>query len=155
MLELLKCDTFWSAVSALATLAGAAAIVFAARQLRFEVWLKAQDLWVSDDFTADRGKVFARLDNLRKPWTPEDEAVGLGVCRRVDEFVRLAPYLGKGRMLRVWGDPLAKAWVVLEPLVRKERDRTAWQTKWDAFERLGTKALSARPHLQAKQKEAN
>lgn len=124
-------------------------------QKRIEAWSKAQEIWISDDFTADRGKVFARLDNLRQPWTPEDEAVGLKVCRKVDEFVRLAPYLGERRMLSVWGDPLAKAWVVLEPLVRNERDRTAWQTKWDAFEKLGTKTLSARPHLQAKQREGN
>jgi hypothetical protein len=154
MLELVKSDTFWSAVSALATLAGAAAIVFAVWQLRFEAWLKAQEIWVSDDFTAARGKVFARLDNPGVPWTPEDEAVGLKLCRRVDEFVRLAPYLGRRRMLKVWGDPLAKAWLVLEPLVRKERDRTAWQTKWDAFETFGNRALSARPHLQAKQQGA-
>lgn len=150
MLELIQSGTFWSAVSALATLAGVAAILFAARQLRFEAWLKAQEIWVLDDFTADRGKVFVRLDNLSQVWTPEDEALGLKTCRRVDEFVRLAPYLGKRRMLRVWGDPLAKAWLVLEPLVRLERDRTAWPAKWDAFERFGTKALSARPHLRAR-----
>jgi hypothetical protein len=153
MLELIKSDTFWSAVSALATLAGAAAIVFAARQLRFEAWLKAQEIWGS--FIVDRGKVFARLQDLRQPWTPEESVIGLNVCRKVDEFVRLAPYFGERRMLRVWGDPLAKAWVVLEPLVRDERDRTAWQTKWDAFERLGTKVLSDRLHLQAIQQEAN
>ena len=150
MFELMKSDTFWSAVSALATLAGAAAIGFAVWQLRFEAWLKAQEIWVSDDFTADRGKVFARLDHLQQ----EEEAVGLKVCRRVDEFVSLAPYLGGRRMLKVWGDPLAKAWLVLEPLVRKERERTAWPTKWDAFEKFGTKALGVRPHLQAKQQEA-
>ena len=60
MVELIKSDTFWSALSALATLVGAAAILFAARQLRFEAWLKAQDIWVSNDFTVARGKLFAR-----------------------------------------------------------------------------------------------
>jgi hypothetical protein len=107
------------------------------------------------DFIADRGKVYARPQDLRQPWTPEERVIGLNVCRKVDEFVRLAPYFGERRMLTVWGDPLAKAWVVLEPLVRDERDETAWQTKWDVFERLGTKALSARFHLQAIQQEAN
>ena len=114
MFELIKSDTFWSAVSALATLVGAAAILFAARQLRFEAWVKAQDIWVAKDFTVARGKLFARLDNLQAPWESEDKTLGLNVSRRVDEFVRLAPYLGRRRMLAVWGDPLAKAWLVLE-----------------------------------------
>lgn len=155
MLEVIQSDTFWSAVSALATLAGAAAIVYAARQLRFEAWLKAQEIWGSDDFIVDRSKVFARLQDLRQPWTPEEKVVGLRVCRKVDEFVRLAPYFGERRMLTVWGNPLATAWVVLDPLVRDERDKTDWQTKWNAFETLGKKALSTQPHLQAKQQEAN
>ena len=154
MLELLKCDTFWSAVSALATIVGAAAIVFATKQLRFDAWLKAQEVWVSKEFTADRAQVFARLDNLKEPWTPEQKLVALNVYRRVDEFVRLAPYLGNRRMLAVWGDPLAKAWLVLEPAVREERTKTGWTTKWDAFQKIGTKALSTRPGLQAKQQRA-
>lgn len=149
MLDLIKSDIFWTAIGALATVVGAAAIVFAARQLRFEAWLKAQEIWVSDDFTAARGKIFSRLENLQQPWTPDDKVLGLIVCRRVDEFVRLAPYLGERRILRVWGDPLAKAWLVLKPLVREERNKTVWPTKWDAFERIGTKALRARPHLRA------
>lgn len=154
MIELIRSETFWSAVSALVTLVGAAAIVYAARQLRFEAWLKAQEIWVANDFTVARGKLFARLDNLRGPWEPEDKALGLTVCRRVDEFVRLAPYVGQRRMLAVWGDPLAKAWVVLEPLVSAERNATGWPTKWDAFEKFGRKALSARPDLQAKRDQA-
>lgn len=151
LVELIKSGTFWSALSALATLAGAAAILFAARQLRFEAWLKAQDVWGSNDFTLARGKIFARLDDLQASWALEDKALGLDVCRRVDEFVRLAPYLSQRRMLAFWGDTLAKAWVVLDPLVSEERIATAQPTKWDAFERLGRKALSTRPHLQAKQ----
>ena len=152
VLELIKSDTFWSAVSALATLAGVGAILFAARQLRFEAWLKAQDIWVADDFRNARGKIFARLDDLRASWGPEDKNLGLIVCRKIDEFVRLAPYLGKRKMLAVWGDPLAKAWLVLEPLVSEERKATAWPTKWDAFEKFGKKALRAQPHLQTKQR---
>jgi hypothetical protein len=155
MLELLKCETFWSAVSALATLAGVVVIIVAIRQLRFEAWLKVQEIWVSKDFRTDRGKIFARLDNVQQPWKPEDEVVGLDVSRKIDEFVRLAPYIGERRMLRIWGDPLAKAWLVLKPLVQKEREKTSWKTKWDAFERLGTKALNARPDLQKKEQKTN
>lgn len=155
MIELIKSETFWSAVSALATLAGVAAILFAARQLRFEAWLKAMEIWVAKDFTEARGKLFARLENLQAPWQPDDKALGLSVCRRVDEFVRLAPYLGRRRMLAVWGDPLAKAWLVLEPRVIEERQSCGWPTKWDAFERVGRKALNSRPDLKAKQDSAS
>ena len=56
------CDTIWSAVGAIASFIGALAIVFAAIQLYFNVWLKAQQVWVSSEFTADRKKIFARLD---------------------------------------------------------------------------------------------
>ena len=52
-------------------------------------------------------------------------------------------------MRKVWGDPLAKAWLVLKPLVREEQEKTGWETKWDGFEKVGAKALSKRPHLQA------
>ena len=148
MLELLKSDTFWLAVGALATVVGVVAIFYAGRQLRFAGWLKAQEIWVSDDFVVARGKLYARLEDLKQPWTPEQKAVGLTACRRIDEFVRLAPYLGKRRMLEVWGDPLAKAWLVLQPLVHEERELTGWSEKWDAFVKVGTKALGARPDLQ-------
>jgi hypothetical protein len=147
MLELLKCDTFWSAISALATLAGVVVIVIAIRQLRFEAWLKAQEIWVNPEFTKNRGKIFARLDNLNQPWKPEEEEIGYEVSRKMDEFAHLAPYLGNRKILRDWGDPIAKAWLILEPLVQKERAKTSWDNKWRAFQKLGTKSLKARPYL--------
>jgi hypothetical protein len=151
VIELLKSDTFWSALGALATLAGVGAILYAAKQLRFDAWVKAQDIWVSEGFTTARREVFARLDNLQAPWSAEEKTKGLNVCRRIDEFVRLAPYLGKRKMLAIWGDPLAKAWLVLEPLVTEERSTTSWPTKWDAFEKFGRKALAMNPQVRAKQ----
>lgn len=147
MLELIKSDTFWSALSALATLAGVVAILFAAKQLRFEAWLKAQDIWNAKDFREARGTLFARLDDHQDSWEPSDKELGLNVCRKVDEFVRLAPYLGRRKMLSVWGDSLAKAWLVLEPLVDNERKATSWPPKWNAFEKFGKRALSTRPDL--------
>src|SRR5436305_686507 len=139
MIELIKSSTFWSAVGALATLFGVGAILFAARQLRFDAFLKAQDIWVAKEFREARRKIFARLDNLGAPWKPEDKSLALDVCRKLDEFVRLAPYLGRRRMLAVWGDPLAKAWLVLEVRVSEERKTTGWSNKWDAFEKIGRK----------------
>ena len=142
--------TFWSAVTALATVAGVAAILYAGRQLRFGAWLKAQEIWVADDFVGIRRDLFSRLDDLEQPWTPEAKAAGLDACRKLDEFARLAPYLGRRRMLKVWGDPLAKAWLVLEPLVSEEREMTGFQDKWGGFEKAGAAALSVRFYVQEK-----
>src|SRR5438105_15665611 len=99
MMDLIKSDAFWSAVSAIATLIGAGAILFAARQLRFEAWLKAMDIWVGKEFTDARTKLFTRLENPQPSLLPEEKELELFVCRRVDEFVRLAPYLGRRRLL--------------------------------------------------------
>ena len=150
-MNLIKSDAFWSAVSAIATLIGAGAILYAARQLRFEAWLKAMDIWVGKEFTDARTKLFTRLENPQPFLKPEEKELELFVCRRVDEFVRLAPYVGRRRLLSVWGDPLAKAWLLLEARVLEEREVCNWPTKWDAFERLGKKALNSRTDLQAKQ----
>jgi hypothetical protein len=147
MLEFIKSDTFWSALTTLATFAGVFAILYAGKQLRFEVWVKAVDIWSSKEFTDHRRAIFRRLDDLQAPWAQEDKDRGLEVCRRIDEFVRLAPYMGQRRMLGVWGDGIAKAWVVLKPLVTEEREATAQPTKWDAFQKLGRKGLGTRPLL--------
>jgi len=147
MFDFIQSDTFWSAVSALATVIGAGAIAFAARDFHFSVWLKAQEIWRGPEFTKARGEVFARLDKPPQQWRPDETERALDVCRNMDEFARLAPYLGKRKMLAIWGDPLAKAWLVLKPLVEAERDKAHWKEKWDAFQALGDQALAERPHL--------
>ena len=148
-------DTFWLAVNALATVAGAAAVLYAGKQLRFKAWLKAQEIWVAKDFIDTRRDLFSRLDNLEQPWTPEERAAGLDACRKLDEFAGLVPYLGRRRMLKVWGDPLAKAWLVLEPLVTKERDGTGFQDKWGDFQKAGAKALSVHSYLLEKRRKTD
>ena len=158
LLALLKAaatsGTFWSAVGALATVAAVAGIYLTARQLRFNAWLEAQDIWVDEKFTNARGQLFRHLDNPSLDWAELDKQDGLLACRRTDEFARLAPYfainryLGKRKILKVWSDPLAKLWVLLEPLVVEERNKAGWKTKWDAFETLGKAALKRVPKEQ-------
>jgi hypothetical protein len=41
----------------------------------------------------------------------------------------------------VWDDPLAKAWVVLEVIVKRERKETKWPEKWMGFSTIGQEAL--------------
>ena len=144
--------TFWTAVGAVAMVLGAIAtsaavlgILIAARQLRFEAWLKAQEVWVQKDFVRARGRIFS---HITKPhdWDADDQEAALEVCRRMDEFCRLAPYFsftesrGDEIVLDVWHNPLGKSWLLLQPLVVTERDVVEWQTKWDAFEHLGKAA---------------
>jgi hypothetical protein len=97
-----------------------------------------------------RGYIFARLDNLDQNWTPEMENEALSVCRRMDEFARLIPYLPKRTALQIWGVPFAKAWLVLSPIVKKERIKTDWSQKWCAFEELGSSALRRHPEVNKK-----
>jgi len=144
-------DTFWSAVSAIATAIGAGAIWFAVRQIRFEAWLKAQEIWTAQEFTQARDRVFTRLDTGSNEWRATEEAEALEVCRKMDEFAGLIPYLPRRIALRFWGVPFAKAWLILEPIVQKERDKCAWPDKWNAFRRLGQAALKSHPEVQKNQ----
>jgi hypothetical protein len=134
-------STIWSAVSAIATVAAAFAIYFARKQLNFDAWLKAQDVWIEKSFTEARGKIFQRLKAPKTPWTDQDRIEAKQLCRKMDEFAYLVPYLGKDKVLNIWADPLAKAWIVLDPIVQQERKDCEWPTKWSGFEKLGKAAL--------------
>jgi hypothetical protein len=135
----------FQAIGALSALVGCIAIVVAARQLRFNCWLKAQEIFTEDKFVEARGKVYSRLPGrtceLPKEWTPHDHLV----CRKMDELVPLAPYLGlfgagKRLILETWNDPLAKSWIALRLLVEKEQER--WPKKWSAFQEFGKEAAA-------------
>src|SRR5437899_1359686 len=77
-----------------------------------------------------------------RPWDDEAETSNaLEVCRKLDEFARLIPYLPKQTALGIWGVPFAKAWLVLERIVNDERKKCRWPNKWNAFARLGHLAL--------------
>jgi hypothetical protein len=146
-LAILRSEVFWTAIGAIATAVGAMAIFLARSQLRFDAWLKAQEIWTMRDFTEARGRVFARLDKPGQVWGAEEEAEALNVCRKMDEFAGLIPYLPKRTALRVWGVPFAKAWFVLAPVVDRERVKSRWRDKWHAFERLGRSALRSHPEV--------
>lgn len=145
---ILKSEVFWTAVGAIATVVASIAIFLAVYQLRFEAWLKAQEIWTARDFTEARGRVFARLDNGNQRWTKNEETEALQVCRKMDEFAGLIPYLPKRTALRIWGVPFAKAWLILEQVVERERAKCAWPDKWHAFEKLGRSALTSHPEVQ-------
>jgi hypothetical protein len=144
---ILGSEVFWTAVGAIATVVGAVAILLGISQLRFEAWLKAQEIWTTREFTDARGRIFARLDSHNHDWTTEEEVEALQVCRKMDEFAGLIPYLPKRTALRIWGVPFAKAWLVLAAVVDRERAKTGWPDKWHAFERLGRSALRRHPEV--------
>lgn len=79
----------------------------------------------------------------------------LDVCRKMDEFAGLIPYLPKRTALRICGVPFAKAWLILAPVVDKARAKCARSDKWHPFERLGRSALASHPEVQAKRLAAN
>ena len=141
-------STFWTAVGALATVAAALTLLFAARQLRFDAWLRAQEIFVHGKFLTARGRVFRHLQGPDLSWDAEDQEAGLEVCRRMEELCRLAQYFsftssgGQKTILEAWDDPLGKSWALLEPLVIAERDVIGWKTKWKAFQELGGAAFN-------------
>jgi hypothetical protein len=129
----------WDMVSALATVGATVAIAIAIRQFRFEAWLRAEELIRS--FHEDRAKVFSRLPSCTGSWSPEEKAHALEVCRKMNTVAYLLRFLPRREALEHWDDPLAKAWVVLKPIVDEERVRTHWKSKWRHFEIWGERAL--------------
>jgi hypothetical protein len=114
-----------------------------AKEREFHCWLKAQEIWTEEKFRLGRGKIFERLRQPEAAWSDEDKDNAKEICRKMDEFARLVPYLGADTVLDTWDDPLAKAWIVLEEIVREERSSHAqWSTKWRGFEEIGLEALN-------------
>ena len=141
--SVLNSQTLWSALSAIFTLIGASGICFAARQLKFNAWLRAQEVFTDEGFIELRSWLFER----QYPWTEAEKPRAKEACRRFDEFAHLVPFLGltpsggKKLALKFWADPIATAWRTLEPIVTEERTLTRWHDKWKAFEVLGREAI--------------
>jgi hypothetical protein len=114
---------------------------YVARDRDFHTWLKAQDVWMEKEFVQRRGLIFKRLNDLNAPWSDEETREAKETCRKLDEFAHLAPFLGVKKVLAVWDDPLAKAWIVLQNVVEKERENTKWGEKWMGFSTIGQEAL--------------
>ena len=140
-------NTIWTAVGALATAAAAYLIYLAGKQLRFEAWLKAQEVFVEGQFTQARTRLFRHLQETDSTWSPTDEEDGLLVCRRLDEICRLAPYFaftkagGENVILDAWDEPIGNSWGLLEPLLTAEREKVNSMKKWEGFRSLGCKAV--------------
>lgn len=141
-------NAVWTAVGAIATAVGAFAIGFAALQLRFEAWLKAQEVFTEDGFVSARTAVFQHFDDVHQPW-PKDDDNAKKVCRKMDELARLESFvtLPRRRILRVWGNPIAKAWLLLKPTVTRECEVAHWDKKWKAFTVLGKEAVRGNQSL--------
>jgi hypothetical protein len=153
MRSLIMNPVVWYALTAFFTMIASLGILYAGRQLRFQAWLKAQEIWTAGGFTESRGRIFAYLDDKNREWNKEEKTEALQVCRKMDEFAGLIPYFGlipylrRKTALRIWGVPFAKAWFVLEATVQKERDKCGWQDKWHAFEEFGQSALRSHPEV--------
>lgn len=146
-------STVWAAVSAGAGVASAIGIRLAVSQLRFDAWLKAQEVFTSDDFVKARASIFAHFDNAQNPFPPTKGEEALRVCRKMNELAHLSGAVGRDRMLSAWGNPVAKAWLLLEPTVKEERTVSAWDKKWSQFQTLGEEAMKLNPKLAERRKQ--
>ena len=118
----------------------------ASRDRDFEIWDKLQKLWTEEEFVKERGFIFGRLDITPKgnavKFEGEEAKRALDICRKMDEFAHLANFFGNDEVIRVWGNPLAKAWLALKQTIEDERAGPAkWSDKWVAFYTLGELAL--------------
>jgi hypothetical protein len=114
-----------------------------AKDRDFHSWVELQRVWTDHEFVQQRGVIFKRVDSreaFQSPWGTHEETAKWA-CRKMDEFAHLAQFFGKKKVLLVWDDPLAKAWIVLEEIVKEERNSTNWQEKWSAFSELGQMAV--------------
>ena len=148
-LSLWPWGTIWSAVGAVATLLGVVAIGFAVYQLRFDAWLKAQEVFTEEAFVEARKRVFAHFDDPQNPWPQPGGPDELTVCRKMNEMAHLFPFVGRKRAATEWGNPIAKAWLLLKPTVTSDRDKSHWTDKWKAFETEGNTAVDKQTALVA------
>jgi len=140
---------------AAAALAQAAA---AKRAAQATVWIEAQRVFTSKEFSVDAdtsdtfGKLRGSVMKLERPietWNsaPSSDGVtkevALNVCRGMCEVADLVEFAGLELeiVLRAWGDPFRKTWVVLAPLVREEQELRSWPFLWARFEAIGETAL--------------
>ena len=143
----MELSTFWTASGSIASIASALAIGVAVYQLWFNAWVKAQDVFTNACFMQARTAVFAHFDDPVQPWPDPSSDNAKMVCRKMDEMAHLLPFLGQKKLLRAWGNPIAKAWLLLKPTVNKERDISHWEDKWRKFAELGCKAVGQNPEL--------
>ncbi len=142
---LLKNPDFWTFVGAVATVVAALGVLYAIKQIKLSGWIEAQNIFTETEFVKAREKVFGYFPFERQVPAYIDlnlkdlKDAALLVCRQMDKLARLKPYLGMKTILQAWGYPLGKAWLILEGTVRAERKYHP--RKWDAFERLGEKAV--------------
>lgn len=142
---LMKDQTFWSAVGALASVAATAGIFFVLHQFKFEAWNKCQEVFTDSDFTDARGRIFSHIKDPDVQWTDEDRKAARRVAGKMDELCRLARFFGRRQMIKVWGDPIATSWILLQWFVQQERTQTGWDDKWEAFVTIGTAAVKKLP----------
>lgn len=117
-------DVVLSAASAIFTALAATGVFLAARQLKFDAWLRTQELWTNREVRDLRSWLLSAPD--RKA-AASDKTRAKDLCRKLDEFARLVPYLswfprfGTWYALRIWGNPLAELWTSLKDVVNDER----------------------------------
>jgi len=140
-------STIWTAIGAVATVLGVVGIGFALNQLRFDAWVKAQEIFTNDEFVKVRTSVFAHFDDPLQPWPDPKSEDAKKMCRKMDELAHLLPFIGRKRMFLVWSHTIAKAWLLLEPTVNTDRRTSHWEEKWIAFADLGAKAVEIHPKV--------
>ncbi len=75
---------------------------------------------------------------------PVSRQEALDACRMMDliAWAGVWRFLPPRIALSIWGDLFRKTWIVLKPLVDKERSDRSWPFLWASFERYGDGAIA-------------
>lgn len=134
----------FTGLGGLAAVVAAGGVVYAAKTFRFNTWLKAQAIYTDAEFGEARGTVFSYFgfDKENPPtFDGREKDHALLVCRRMDELARLKWYVGKEKIIEVWGHQMGKSWIILEKLVDNVRIEDGFEKKWKAFEDTAKEAI--------------
>lgn len=130
-------------LSAIAAIIGAGGIVYAVKTFKFNTWLKAQAIYVNNEFYNARKDILSHF-GFKAPVPSRigqgDEESAILVCQKMDELARLKSYVGKKEIIETWGIPMGKSWMILRETVLAER-KQSHDRKWDAFQRLAEIAI--------------
>jgi hypothetical protein len=142
--QLLTNQTFWIAVTAIATVILAAGVIVAVWQFRLGLWIEAQNIYVNKEFFNARKKILTHFDKSEElPLNGKELAVVMNdailVCQRMDELAGLKQFFFKKKIIKYWGIQMAKSCLILENFINDERKHNS--NKWDNLIDISKKSI--------------
>jgi len=131
----------WEAIGAVASAVGSFGIIIAVIQFRASAWLKAQEIFTNPEFVNARTNLFSIIDSKTKDIQDVSNEDKILICKKMDEIAHLRFAIGPWKTIKTWGNPIAKAWKLLEKFVEDTQGNEHWEDKWKSFSKIGKHAI--------------